>query len=175
MADEDEDHFQNLIAAISSRELTEEDRFEKVKIAIENGLDISDVEYALKLAKRKKYLTKIVEYLEGYISSVKNSKTTPSVVKADNFRTESVSDQSNENGSKRRQSVSETDFILDEIQENGFNFRKSVNIPPDGSCQFWAFVLAYLIPVKDDQENFERRFKNLFDESPTGILYYILN
>ena len=39
-----------------------------------------------------------------------------------------------------------------------------INVPGDGSCLFWATTLDYLIPVKDNDAEFLRRFKKLFGE-----------
>ena len=41
--------------------------------------------------------------------------------------------------------------------------RKSVNVPGDGSCLFWAITLALLFPARSNLAEFERRFKKLFD------------
>uniref|UniRef100_A0A905HKW2 OTU domain-containing protein n=1 Tax=Lutzomyia longipalpis TaxID=7200 RepID=A0A905HKW2_LUTLO len=40
---------------------------------------------------------------------------------------------------------------------------KSVNVPGDGNCLFWATALGYLTPVKDNPEVFQQRFIKLFD------------
>ncbi len=167
-------HNQQLFAAVSLT-LAEDERFEKIKETIEKGVDTSAIDVALQMAKYVNTSQKVVQYLESYKKSVENDKASPNFVQTDDLIFKSVSKQSNENGSKLRKIVYETDPILDEsqeIQENGFKLRKSVNIPTDGSCQFWAVVFSYLIPMKYDQENFGKRFKNLFDESPTGIFYY---
>jgi hypothetical protein len=48
--------------------------------------------------------------------------------------------------------------------------RKSVNVPGDGSCLFWAVTLAFLFPVRHDSAEFERRFQKLFDtKCPSNI------
>ncbi|WP_206663913.1 ankyrin repeat domain-containing protein [Wolbachia endosymbiont of Laodelphax striatellus] len=43
-----------------------------------------------------------------------------------------------------------------------FVSRKEVNVPGDGSCLFWSVALAYLTPVKFDNDTFCERFKKLF-------------
>ncbi|WP_237342887.1 tetratricopeptide repeat protein [Wolbachia endosymbiont of Folsomia candida] len=37
-----------------------------------------------------------------------------------------------------------------------------INVPADGSCLFWAAALAYLTPVKYDDNSFQERFEKLF-------------
>jgi hypothetical protein len=50
---------------------------------------------------------------------------------------------------------------------------KSKNVPPDGNCLFWAVALAYLLPVKDNEKDFQNRLQKLFgdcDETTTASI-----
>ncbi|OJH30286.1 hypothetical protein Wxf_03241 [Armadillidium vulgare] len=40
--------------------------------------------------------------------------------------------------------------------------KQQFTAPGDGSCLFWSIALAYLIPVKDDEQKFSKRYRNLF-------------
>ncbi|GFR08163.1 phosphocholine transferase AnkX [Trichonephila clavata] len=39
-----------------------------------------------------------------------------------------------------------------------------IDVPADGSCLFWSTALAYLIPVKDDEDGFKQRYTALFGD-----------
>jgi hypothetical protein len=52
---------------------------------------------------------------------------------------------------------------------------KSVNVPKDGSCLFWAVTLAFLFPVRNDLAEFKGRFKKLFDSECAGNKHKISN
>ncbi|GFR11649.1 phosphocholine transferase AnkX [Trichonephila clavata] len=39
-----------------------------------------------------------------------------------------------------------------------------IDVPADGSCLFWSTALAYLIPVKDDNDAFQQRYTTLFED-----------
>ncbi len=45
-----------------------------------------------------------------------------------------------------------------------------IDVPGDGSCLFWAVALAYLIPVKDNEFRFQKRFKKLFGKKSLARL-----
>ncbi len=49
----------------------------------------------------------------------------------------------------------------DSGSENGIQFRK-VDVPGDGSCLFWSVTMAYLVPVRNDDDLFRQRYEALF-------------
>ncbi|BET30009.1 hypothetical protein wCauBTS_06160 [Wolbachia pipientis] len=82
---------------------------------------------------------------------------------ANYLKKERVDPQANELLSKerlKRQSVLKRIKRANSSQDN----MKSFTAPGDGSCFFWSVALAYLIPVKDDEQSFSRRYRNLFGD-----------
>jgi hypothetical protein len=73
----------------------------------------------------------------------------------------------------------------DQISNNGITnvnsskddekYKVSVNVPGDGSCLFWAIILAFLFPVQDDFIDFPRRLKKLFPGLADGKILDIHN
>ncbi|GBL98430.1 hypothetical protein AVEN_187759-1 [Araneus ventricosus] len=45
-----------------------------------------------------------------------------------------------------------------------------INVPGDGSCLFWAITLAYLTPVKHNNDAFRERFERLFGGDSAELL-----
>ncbi|WP_281508783.1 latrotoxin-related protein [Wolbachia endosymbiont (group B) of Pandemis cinnamomeana] len=79
------------------------------------------------------------------------------------LKKERIDPQANELLSKerlKRQSVLKRIKRANSSQDN----IKSFTAPGDGSCFFWSVALAYLIPVKDDEQSFSIRYRNLFGD-----------
>lgn len=45
----------------------------------------------------------------------------------------------------------------------------NIDVPADGSCLFWAVTLAYLLPVKGDDNLFQQRYEALFGNEETVL------
>ncbi len=55
--------------------------------------------------------------------------------------------------------------MMPELLQPQFNQRHNaweIDVAGDGSCLFCAVTLAYLIPIKDDDYVFKKRFEKLF-------------
>jgi hypothetical protein len=164
-----------LFYVIQDDDLTEEEILEEVKKAHRKGADINPTDKntelsILQTAKNQNFET-IVKYLEDKISkseALSNNKLNvgetsnsqkvlydnKSVASSPSITTANENNASNQN--KDPTHVASTNAKTIPI-------RKSVNVPGDGSCLFWAVTLAFLFPVRDDSAEFERRFEKLFD------------
>ncbi|WP_375315486.1 hypothetical protein [Spiroplasma endosymbiont of Tipula paludosa] len=46
----------------------------------------------------------------------------------------------------------------------GTNHNNQYDVPADNSCLFWSVATAYLLPVRNNYEEFRTRFIQLFGE-----------
>ncbi len=51
---------------------------------------------------------------------------------------------------------------------------KSNNVPADGNCLYWSVALAYLLPTKEDKDQFKIRLENLFGSCDPKVEMSIL-
>ncbi len=63
------------------------------------------------------------------------------------------------------------------ISNSKISFIKTTNqnnlydVPPDNSCLFWSVATAYLLPVKNNNEEFRNRFIQLFGDDEENLKY----
>ncbi|WP_342223953.1 ankyrin repeat domain-containing protein [Spiroplasma endosymbiont of Asaphidion curtum] len=56
---------------------------------------------------------------------------------------------------------------------SGTNHNNRYDVPTDGSCLFWSVATSYLLPVRNDNEEFSNRFIQLFGEENLKYLLHI--
>jgi hypothetical protein len=160
-------HNHRLFYVIQDDDLTEDEILEEVKKAHRKGADINPIDKnteltILQTAKNQNFQT-VVKYLEDKISeseALRNNKlnvgetSNSQKTLCDNKIVASSINNANQNKDP-------TNVASSNAGQNPI--RKSFNVPPDGSCLFWAVTLAFLFPVRHDSAEFERRFQKLFD------------
>ena len=170
-------HNHRLFYVIQDDDLTEDEILEEIKKAHRKGADINPIDKnteltILQAAKNQNFQT-IVNYLEDKISeseALNNNKLnvgeTSNSPKTLNDNKSVASSTSINNANQNKDPT--TNVASSNAGQNPI--RKSVNVPPDGSCLFWAVTLAFLFPVRHDSAEFERRFQKLFDtKCPSNI------
>jgi hypothetical protein len=174
-------HNHRLFYVIQDDDLTEDEILEEVKKAHRKGADINPIDKnteltILQTAKNQNFQT-IVKYLEDKISeslvlsinmlNVGERSKSPKTCNANKIVGSSSNNNDNENKAANQNKDNTNEASLN-AKTNWI--RKSVNVPPDGSCLFWAVTLAFLFPVRHDSAEFERRFQKLFDaKCPSNI------
>jgi hypothetical protein len=167
-----------LFYVIQDDDLTEEEILEEVKKAHRKGADINPTDKntelsILQTAKNQNFQT-ILKYLKDKISeseglsnnelNVGETSNSPNTLNDNKSVASSSINNANENNASN-QNKDPTHVASTNAKANPI--RKSVNVPPDGSCLFWAVTLAFLFPVRHDSAEFERRFEKLFEKSPS--------
>jgi hypothetical protein len=182
-SDSDEDN-KYLFSLIKTKRFEESEKLRKIKEAHSNEFDINPTEKSsrmtlLQTAQRKGFPT-IVKYLEDKISENKalsNTKfnvgeTSNSPNTLNDNKSVILSSINNANENKAFNQIKDPTTNVTSTSAETNPIQKSVNIPGDGSCLFWAVTLAFLFPVRHDSAEFERRFKKLFD--PKCLSKFIL-
>jgi hypothetical protein len=173
-----------LFYVIQDDDLTEDEILEEVKKAHRKGADINPIDKnteltILQTAKNQNFQT-VVKYLEDKISeseALNNNKlnvgqTSNSQKTLNDNKIVGSSSNNNDNENKASNQNKDTTNVASSNAKTN-PIRKSVNVPGDGSCLFWAVTLAFLFPVRHDSAEFERRFQKLFDaKCPSKISIY---
>jgi hypothetical protein len=181
MGDSDSDDDNNyLFSLMKTKRFEESEKLRKIKEAHSNEFDINPTEKSsgmtlLQTAQRKGFPT-IVKYLEDKISeneALSNNKL--NVGETSNSSKTLNDNKSSINTANENKASNQIQDPKNATSTNAktIPIRKSVNVPGDGSCLFWAVTLAFLFPVRDDLAEFERRFEKLFDaKCPSKKLFF---
>lgn len=81
-----------------------------------------------------------------------------------NFLTSEYEQQSNPivfNLSQKIENYNENNLINSNQNQPNINDING-NVPKDGNCLFWATMLAYLEPIKNNENEFKKRYLNIF-------------
>jgi hypothetical protein len=182
--DSDEDAINNiklLFCVIKSKVFQEDEKLKQIAELHIKGVDINPIDEKsgltlLQTAQKKGYLT-IVKYLKDKISesdalsnNVGEISNSPNTLNDNKSAASSSIRNPNENKASNHNKDTTNEASTNPI-------RKSVIVPGDGSCLFWAVTLAFLFPVRHDSAEFERRFEKLFDEKkkcPSKKLFLLI-
>jgi hypothetical protein len=188
MDDSDSDDDNSFVFSLIKTKIYQEDeKLKQIAKLHSKGVDINPNDKKsgltlLQIALKKEYFT-IVKYLEDKISesealsntklNVGETSNSPNTLNDNKSVASSPSiTNANENNASN-QNKDPTNVTSTSAETNPI--RKSVNVPGDGSCLFWAVSLAFLFPVRHDSAEFERRFEKLFDaKCPSKKLFLLI-
>jgi hypothetical protein len=169
-SDSDDDN-KYLFSLIKTKRFEESEKLRKIKEAHSNEFNINPIEKSsgmtlLQTAQKKGFPT-IAKYLEGKISESEALSNTKLNVGETSNSPESLNDNKSSINNANENNASNQNKDPTHVASTNAKIipiRKSVNIPGDGSCLYWAVTLAFLFPVRDDSAEFERRFEKLWEQ-----------
>ncbi len=112
---------------------------------------------------------------QNYFTNFNNDDDSVCEINRNNYVTKQDSSGDNSGGGTPRVSVGERPRMSGAQQQNPKQRQQTnlYDVSADGSCLFWSVATSYLLPIRNNNEEFRNRFIQLFGELQLSYLSYV--